>query len=101
MSAFPESGRSDHQKSGEFRVRFRPEAVIRVKRKPRHEGGASSNGSASINKLYDAWAAIRVRVGNQFALLRARYSLGERHLNYNSELSSLSWPAQKSKICPM
>jgi len=30
MSAFPESGRSDRQKSGEFRVRFRPIADIRA-----------------------------------------------------------------------
>jgi hypothetical protein len=28
MSAFPESGRSDRQKLGEIRVRFRPEAAI-------------------------------------------------------------------------
>jgi hypothetical protein len=28
MSAFPESGRSDQQKLGEIRVRFRPEAVV-------------------------------------------------------------------------
>ena len=27
MSAFPESGRSDHQNSSEIRVRFRPEAA--------------------------------------------------------------------------
>ena len=28
MAAFLQSGRSDHQKQGEFRVRFRPQAVI-------------------------------------------------------------------------
>jgi len=28
MSAFPESGRSDRQKLGEIRVRFRPEADL-------------------------------------------------------------------------
>jgi len=30
MSAFPESGRSDRQKSGENRVRFRPKADIEL-----------------------------------------------------------------------
>ncbi len=30
MSPFPESGRSDRRKFGEIRVRFRPEADIRV-----------------------------------------------------------------------
>ncbi len=28
MSAFPESGRSDQQKVGESRVRFRPDAAV-------------------------------------------------------------------------
>ncbi len=31
MSAFPESGRSDGQKLGEIRVRFRPGTVVEVK----------------------------------------------------------------------
>ncbi len=30
MSAFPESGRSDHQILSEIKVRFRPEAVIQI-----------------------------------------------------------------------
>jgi hypothetical protein len=30
MSAFPESGHSDRQKLGEIRVRFRPEADLRL-----------------------------------------------------------------------
>jgi len=29
MSAFLQSGRSDHQESGEIRVRFRPEAAVK------------------------------------------------------------------------
>ncbi len=36
MSAFPESGRSDHRNLNEIRVRFRPIAVVREVQKARH-----------------------------------------------------------------
>ena len=48
MSAFPESGRSDRQKLGENRVRFRPKAVIE---KPRHEGGACDYRDDHIDSI--------------------------------------------------
>ncbi len=37
MSAFPDSGRSDWQILGEFKVRFRPKAVIETGSIGRHE----------------------------------------------------------------
>ena len=45
MSAFPQSGRSDHRKSGEKRVRFRPQAAIELNQ--------VATSQAGIQDLYD------------------------------------------------
>jgi len=48
MSAFLQSGRSDHGNSQISKVRFRPEAVVRDKEKTRHKGGKDAEPGHSI-----------------------------------------------------
>ncbi len=62
MSAFPESGRSDRQKLGENRVRFRPEAAIELDQ--------VATSQAGIQDLYDymvlAYSTYRWRLTRRY-----------------------------------
>ncbi len=49
MSAFLQSGRSDHQILSEIKVRFRPEAVIRVQRKTPPKRGSQRYKTDSLS----------------------------------------------------
>jgi len=53
MSAFPESGRSDQQKLGEIKVRFRPKAVVPVTtHNARNSCRASAASATGASELF-------------------------------------------------
>ena len=51
MSAFPESGRSDHQKLSEIKVCFRPRADLHDEKKPRRGGDAANQGGGDVPSI--------------------------------------------------
>ncbi len=70
MSAFLQSGRSDHQILSEIKVRFRPIAVIRIKQEiPRRRGLAQEQVTRAIDfplcRVLSLTASVSCRVLRQ------------------------------------